>query len=142
MGLLDLYNSSQVQLHVLATDLVTKYPSTVTGTPTTTANPGGEIVNFSQVYSATNTYLNIVPTLPVTGLNNTLNITNLDVEEPGVNGGIPYKSLTDPTIYPPTTNHTSAVRGYFASPSSASVKFEQSFNPKKTYSDYINSYTL
>jgi hypothetical protein len=142
MGLLDLYNSNQVQLHVLDVDLVTKYPSTVTGTPTPSANPGGEIVNFRQIYSAINTYLNVVPTLPVTGLNNTLDITNLDVEEPGVNGGIPYKSLTDPTIYPTSTNHTSAVRGYFAAPSSASAKFEQPFNPKKTYSDYITPYTL
>ena len=142
MGLLTLYYASIPSLHILDVDLVTHYPSTVTGTPTTTANPGGVVVNFSQIYDADSTYLDIVPSLLTTGLNNTLNITNLDVEEPGVNGGIPYKSLNDPTVYPPTTNHASAVRGYFASPSSASGKFEQSFNPKKTYSDYINPYTI
>jgi hypothetical protein len=142
MGLLTLYNNSQAQLNILDPDLVTVYPATVTGTPTPTANPGGPVQNFDQIYNADNTYLDNLPSLINTGLNNTLNITNLDVEDPGVNGGIPYKSLNDPTIYPPTTNHTSAIRGYFAAPSSASGKFEQLFNPEKTYSDFINPYII
>jgi len=142
MGLLTLYNASLVQLNILDPDLVTVYPSTVTGTPTPTANPGGPAVNFNPMYDASNTYLDNLPSLATTGLNNTLDITNLDVEDPGVNGGIPYKSLNDPTIYPANTNHTSAIRGYFAVPSSASLKFEQIFNPKNTYSDFINPYTL
>ena len=147
MGLLTLYNASQVQLNILDPDLVTVYPSTVTGTPTPTANPGGPVVNFDPIYNASNTYLNNLPSLATTGLNNTLDITNLDVENPGVNGGIPYKSLNDPTVYPEDTrygknNHTSPIRGYFAAPSSASGKFEQSFNPKNTYSDFIDPYTI
>jgi hypothetical protein len=142
MGLLTLYNISQVELNILDPDLVTVYPATVTGTPTPTANPGGPVVNFNPIYNANNTYLNNISLLTTTGLNNTLNITNLDVENPGVNGGIPYKSLNDPTIYPTNTNHTSAIRGYFAVPSSSSLKFEHKFHPKKTYSDFINPYTL
>jgi len=215
MGLLTLYNNSQAQLNILDPDLVTVYPATVTGTPTPTANPGGPVQNFDQIYNADNTYLDNLSSLVNTGLNNTLNITNLDVEnpgvnggpindtttsypasvtgtptttanpggpvqqfsqqylpsntyldssynvntnntllndtlnitnldveDPGVNGGIPYKSLNDPTIYPPTTNRTSAIRGYFAVPSSASSKFEQLFNPEKTYSDFINPYII
>lgn len=142
MGLLTLYNISQVELNILDPDLVTVYPATVMGTPTPTANPGGPAVNFNPIYNANNTYLNNISSLTTTGLNNTLDITNLDVENPGVNGGIPYKSLNDPTVYPEDTNHTSAIRGYFAIPSSASGKFEQSFNPKNTYSDFIDPYTL
>ena len=142
MGLLTLYNNSQAQLNILDPDLVTVYPATTTGTPTVTANPGGPPVNFDQIYNANNTYLSNLPSLTTTGLTNTLNITNLDVEDPGVNGGIPYKSLNDPTVYPANTNHTSAIRGYFAAPSSASLKFEQMFNPKNTYTDFITPYTL
>jgi len=125
-------------------DTTTSYPASVTGTPTTIANPGGAPKQFTQVYLPSNTYLDasykVSPNNTV--LNNILNITNLDVEDPGVNGGIPYKSLNDPTIYPTNTNHTSPIRGYFAAPSSASLKFEQIFNPKNTYSDFINPYTL
>ena len=125
-------------------DTTTLYPPSVTGTPSTTANPGAPPKQFIQSYLPSNTYLdasyNVLPNNTI--LSSSLNITNLDVEDPGVNGGIPYKSLNDPTIYPANTNHTSAIRGYFAVPSSASLKFEQIFNPKNTYSDFINPYTL
>jgi hypothetical protein len=145
MGLLTLYNDSQVQLNTLDPDLVTVYPSTVTGTPTSTANPGGPTSNFDPIYNANNTYLDNLPSLVTTGLNNTLNITNLDIENPGVQGGIPYTPLTDPTIYPVTTTHTSAIRGYFAEPSQPALKYGVSpvnedpgpFSPEKTYSEYI-----
>jgi len=125
-------------------DTTTSYPASVTGTPTTTTNPGGAPKQFIQPYLPSNTYLdasyNVLPNNTI--LSNTLNITNLDVEDPGVNGGIPYKSLNDPTVYPANTNHTSAIRGYFAVPSSASLKFEQMFNPKNTYTDFITPYIL
>ena len=125
-------------------DTTTVYPPSVTGTPSTTANPGSPPKQFVQPYLPSNTYLdtsyNVLPNNTI--LSSSLNITNLDVENPGVNGGIPYKSLNDPTIYPANTNHTSAIRGYFAAPSSSSLKFEQIFNPKNTYSDFINPYTL
>jgi hypothetical protein len=137
MGLLTLYNASQVQLNILDPDLVTQYPATVTGTPIFTANPGGPVRNFDQEYNANNTYLANIGTGV---LDNTLPITNLDIEDPGVQGGIPYKTNNDPTVYPVDTNHTSPIRGYFAVPSSSSKKFEQIFNPKNTYSDFINSY--
>jgi hypothetical protein len=221
MGLLTLYNNSQEQLNALDPDLVTVYPSTATGTPTSTANPGGPTNNFDPIYNASNTYLDNLPSLITTGLNNTLNITNLDVENPsvqggplndiitqypasvtgtptntanpggapqqftqpytpgstyldasynvalnntilsnslsitnldtenpGVQGGIPYKPLTDPTIYPVTTTHTSAIRGYFAKPSQPALKYGISpvnedpgpFTSIKTYSEYIKNF--
>jgi hypothetical protein len=123
-------------------DTTTQYPSSVTGAPTPTANPGGAPTNFTQPYLPSNTYLdssyNVVSTNTV--LSSSLNITNLDVEDPGVQGGVPYKTDNDPTLYPLTTNHTSPIRGYFAVPSSASLKFNQVFNSKNTYSDFINPY--
>lgn len=143
MGLLDLYNNSQTldQLNILDPDLVTQYPATNTGTPTPTANPGGPNINFNQVYNANNTYLNNISSLETEGLNNTLRITNLDVENPGVNGGVPYKQVTDPTIYPITTTHTEDIKGFFPEPSEPAKKFNQTFNPNNTYLNFIKPYT-
>jgi hypothetical protein len=131
-------------------DTVTVYPSLVTGTPTNIANPGGAPQLFTQPYLPSNTYLD---TNPIQGigsgkLDDSLSITNLDVENPGVQGGIPYKPLTDPTIYPVTTTHTSAIRGYFAKPSQPALKYGTSpvnedpgpFTSTKTYSEYISNF--
>ena len=107
-------------------DITTIYPPLTTGTPTPTANPGGAPQRFVQSYLPNNTYLDSNPIQGTGSLDNTLNITNLDVEDPGVQGGIPYKSINDPTIYPPSTN--------------PSVKFNQKFTPKNTYTDFITPY--
>jgi len=143
MGLLDKFTTqgSTMLGSLLNPDLVTQYPATNTGTPTPTANPGGPNENFSQVYGSRNTYLNNIPSLKDTGLNNTLRITNLDVENPGVNGGAPYNSLTDPTIYPTTTTHTEDIKGFFPEPSEPAKKFNQTFNPNNTYLNFIKPYT-
>ena len=123
-------------------DTTTVYPISTTGTPTPTANPGSAAKQFVQPYSPNSTYLDASYNVALnnTILSSSLNITNLDTTEPGVNGGIPYKTNNDPTVYPVDTNHTSPIRGYFAVPPSSSKKFEQIFNPKNTYSNFINSY--
>ena len=127
MGLLTLYYASQAQLNILDPDLVTVYPPTVTGTPTTTANPGGPAVNFDQVYDANNTYLNNIQSLNATGLVDTLNITNLDVEDPGVSGG-PNADII--TVYPPLVTGTPTPT---ANPGGAPVNFSQPNLPNNTY---------
>lgn len=132
-------------------DIVTQYPPLVTGTPTDTQNPGGPVTRFNQQYTPTSTYLD---TNPIQGtesgeLKDTTEITNLDVENPGVQGGIPYRPLTDPTVYPTTTTHTSAIRGYFSAPSQPAKKFGETeengevkkpFDPQNTYLSYIEDY--
>lgn len=143
MGLLDKFTTQGSTLlgSRLNPDLVTQYPATNTGTPTPSANPGGPVNNFDQVYDAENTYLNNVPSLEIKGLNNTLRITNLDVEEPGVAGGVPYKQINDPTVYPITTTHTEETTGFFPEPSEPAKKFDQTFNPNNTYLNFIKPYT-
>lgn len=136
MGLLDIYNNGGTQLNQLYDDFSTQYPPTNTGTPTTTQNPGGPVVPFHQQYNNENTYIEVA----YNQLSLSPRITNLDVENDGVQGGIPYKPLNDPTTYPIDVNHSSPIRGWFASPSSAPEKFNQEFTPKKTYMEFIQSY--
>jgi hypothetical protein len=71
---------------------------------------------------------------------NTFSMTDLDTEEPGVNGGIPYNQQKDPTIYPITTNGATPVRGYFATSGKPVSKFNQVYSQTSTYSDFISTY--
>jgi len=126
-------------------DTTTDYPISSTGTPTPTANPGAAPTRFTQLYSPLNAYLNssynVEPNNTI--LNNSLNITNLDVEDSGVQGGIPYKPANDPTIYPldasgiPLVTKTSAIIGYFPTGSLIATKFTQTYNPNNTYLTFI-----
>ena len=93
---------------------------------TARAVPGGPCANTSYNVALNNTILS-----------SSLNITNLDTTEPGVNGGIPYKTSNDPTIYPPTTNHVALTRGNSAI---GSTKFNQVFYATNTYSDFMKPY--
>jgi len=77
---------------------------------------------------------------PNPGLVGSFDKTNLDIENPKPNGGIPYKQDKDPTTYPPTVHHTIPERGYFATPGEAASKFEQKYSPKKTYLDSMKDY--
>jgi len=87
MGLLDIYNASLAQLTINDPDLVTQYPATVTGTPNASQNPGAPPRNFDPAYDANTTYLNTVVASGLSRLEYTLPITNLDVEDSGVQGG-------------------------------------------------------
>jgi hypothetical protein len=78
--------------------------------------------------------------MPNPGLSGSLNKTNLDMENPLPNGGIPYNVSRDPTEYPSTTNHSSPIRGYFATAASGSTKFTQPYSPQRTYLDFIKDY--
>lgn len=131
-------------------DIVTNYPANTSGTPTLTQNvgstapftSGAPAKKFIQPWLPT---LEYAVTNPVAGANsgilrNTLPITNLDVEDPGVQGGIPYNQLNDPTVYPSDTNHTEPIRGYFATSGTPPSKFNQIFNPNNTYYDFIKTY--
>jgi hypothetical protein len=142
MGLLNLYLSAS-QNNSLPffnnPNDPTSYPSTTTGTPTPTANPGASAQQYSLTYAPAYTYLDSLNNSPGQ-LTNTLNITNLDTTDPGVDGGVPYKQNEDPTIYPPTANHSTDIRGYFSEPSEPSKKFNQSFNSTDTYLNFIKSY--
>ena len=122
-------------------DITTVYSPLNTGTPTSTANPGAAPIRFTQPYLPSNTYLTNNPIEGVGSgkLDNSLNITNLDVEDSGVNGGFPTDPLNDPTLYPITTTHTSPIRGYFAEPSIPFSKFTQSFSPNGTYLTFIEN---
>jgi hypothetical protein len=142
MGLLNLYiSASQNNLYPFFNNPndPTVYPATATGTPNATANPGAPPQPFTASYGPSSTYLNVI-TSTQDQLINTLNITNLDTTDPGVNGGIPYKQGTDPTIYPTTTNHTTDIRGFFPEPSEPSQKFNQVFTANSTYSEFIKNY--
>jgi len=131
-------------------DTTTDYPISSTGTPTSTANPGAAPTRFTQLYSPLNAYLNssynVEPNNTI--LNNSLNITNLDVEDSGVQGGIPYKPANDPTIYPldasgmPLVTKTSAIIGYFPTGSLIATKFTQTYNPNNTYLTFIKEETI
>ena len=131
-------------------DTTTQYPPLVTGTPTTTQNPGGPPVNFNQPYTPSITYLDTNPIQGATSgeLSSSLGITNLDVENPGVQGGIPYRPLTDPTVYPITTTGGESIRGYFPTSSRPAQKYGVNsptedpvpFSAQNTYSDFIKNY--
>jgi hypothetical protein len=81
-------------------DITTQYPSTVTGTPTSTQNPGGPAHNFVPPYGPDHSYLGNIGS---GFLQNTLDITNFDIENPSVNGG-PNSDIV--TQYPSTTTGT------------------------------------
>ena len=130
-------------------DTITNFSPWVTGTPNYNQNPGAAPQRFTQKWTPNIQYADINP---IAGGNsgilyntdpdedNSLKITNLDVTEEGVQGGTPYNSLLDPTFYPLTTNHTSPIRGWFSQPSSASIKFYQTFDNNNTYENFISSY--
>jgi hypothetical protein len=139
-------------------DTSTTFSSNNTGTPTDQANPGPPS-RFFQKFTPTETYLALTKDLP--GKSNLLNLgrtqldpvtelprgpytifdaTNLDIEKERVDGGIPYKTDKDPTVYPITTQGKSSTRGFFPIEGEAADKFVQTFNPKNTYLDFIKKY--
>lgn len=124
-----------------------------TGTPNKTSNPG-PFKGFTQPYTPQNPYLNsisnkIVKTSMLSDNEanpSVLSITNLDNSQPGVNGGIPYKTESDPTVYPESTKASSPIRGYFAVSGKSAQKYGSSrsntqvFTPTNTYMEFIDSY--
>jgi len=122
-------------------DITTQYPASVTGTPTVLSNPGGAALNFIQPYTPSNTYLNANYNVSVnnTVLSSSLEITNLDIEKPGVQGGIPYNTLTDPTQYPSTVTGTPSTT---QNPGGPIKKFKHPYNPSKTYLDNTTTGSL
>ena len=129
MGLLDIYNASLAQLTVLDPDLVTQYPPTITGTPNAAQNPGGPPRNFDPRYDSTNTYLS---TNPSNVLLDSVAITNLDVENPGVQGGPQADIITqypaDVTGTPTNTQNPGGPVKRFRQPWLPSLKYI-SLNP-------------
>jgi hypothetical protein len=122
-----------------------------TGTPTRTANPG-PFKGFVQVYTPQNPYLNSVSNKAVkssmlsaeTDNPAVLSITNLDNSQPGVNGGVPYKTANDPTIYPESTKASTPTRGYFSEPGVAAQKYGSNtrvYSSTNTYMEFIEPYT-
>jgi hypothetical protein len=147
---LDLENPAPSTLNRL--DTITNFNPNNTGTPTNVANPGAPS-RFFQKFVPQETYLQHIKDLP--SKSNLLNLgvaaeqtnnytifdaTNLDTERSGVNGGIPYKQDKDPTIYPVTTQRRSSTTGTSALPGQGASKFNQSFSPTKTYSDFIKKF--
>jgi len=124
-------------------DTTTSYPSTNTGTPTNKANPGSS-TNFIQKFTPDTTYIDLTkskysPLLHL-GKNKDYEIfdtTDLDISKPGVNGGIPYKQIKDPTVYPITSQGRTPISGYNATSGQNADKFDQKFSPTSTYLDYI-----
>jgi hypothetical protein len=132
---LDLENSGPDGIHSI--DTITVYSALSSGTPTSTANPGAP-ENFHQPYTPSRTYLDNIPIKSnLSPLNQSLNKTNLDITDPGVDGGIPYKQVKDPTVYPPTTQGKTPIEGYYATSGQGATKFDQKFGPTNTYLDYI-----
>lgn len=118
----------------------TVYSQYVSGVPTNTQNPGGPVLKFEQKYTSNNTYLNNNPIQGVESgkLDDSLDITNLDVENPSVQGG-PLNDTV--TVYPANNvTHTSPIRGWFAEPSQPPSNYNHSFTPINTYEDYIQNY--
>jgi hypothetical protein len=122
-----------------------------TGTPTRTANPG-PFKGFYQPYTPQNPYLNSVSNKAVktsmlsadTDNPAVLSITNLDNSKPGVNGGVPYKTVNDPTLYPESTKASTPTRGYFAEPGVAAQKYGSNtrvYSSTNTYMEFIEPYT-
>jgi hypothetical protein len=150
---LDLENPSPSGFNRL--DTITDFNSNSTGTPTNKANPGAPS-RFFQKFVPQETYLQYVKDLP--SKSNLLNLnsfnstteqssnytifdaTNLDIEKPGVNGGIPYKQEKDPTVYPATTQKVTPSRGAFPVQGQGATKYNQAFSPTKTYSEFIKKF--
>tara|TARA_B110000503_G_scaffold18673_1_gene27612 strand:- start:473 stop:2269 length:1797 start_codon:yes stop_codon:yes gene_type:complete len=114
-------------------DGTTSYPSTVTGTPTSFANPGGPLTWFYPNYTPQFQYIYNVPNGGDGELRYTLNITNLDVQNPGVSGG-PARPVDDPTIYP---QYVSGVPNNTQNPGGPVRKFKQNYKPNKEYVNNI-----
>jgi len=152
---LDLENPSPSGFNRL--DTITDYNANSTGTPTNKANPGAPS-RFFQKFVPQETYLQYVKDLPsksnllnLSGLSSNIDLstnnnysifdaTNLDIEKPGVNGGIPYKQEKDPTVYPVTSQRVTPSRGAFPVQGEGAKKYTQPFTPTKTYSDFIKSF--
>ncbi len=143
---LDLEDSNPLGLQT--SDTTTEYPALSTGTPTPYANPGAP-TNFRQSYVPTKTYLDTIRSRGSGLLNiesdevsvkDIFDATNLDISKPGVDGGIPYSQLKDPTVYPITSNRSAPIRGYYATSGAPPSKFNQTFTPTTTYSDFIGTY--
>jgi hypothetical protein len=139
-------------------DTSTTFSPNNTGVPTDQANPGAPS-RFFQRFTPTETYLQFTKDIPEkSGLLNLgrgqidpvteqlrasytiFDATNLDIEKERVDGGIPYKTDKDPTVYPITTQGRSSTRGFFPIEGEAADKFVQTFNPKNTYLDFIKKY--
>jgi len=138
-------------------DTSTVYPSVITGTPTDKANPGAPS-RFAQEFTPKVTYTQYIKDL--TGKSNLLNLstgnldpitekpitysifdaTNLDIEKPGVDGGIPYKQEKDPTVYPISTQKKSSARGFYPIVGEEATKYNQTFSPIKTYTEFIKDF--
>jgi hypothetical protein len=114
----------------------TRYPATVTGTPTTSANPG-PTSKFNQSYTPTNTYLSINPVRSTGNLKSTVANTDLDVESSTPNGGIPYKIDKDPTVYSKYNTGTPTKSG-----PGAPAKFNQIFSPSNEYISVVKDEKL
>ena len=134
---LDLEDSRYIYQVPPTNDTTTMYPASATGTPTSIANPGAP-KHFYQSYTPNRTYLDNIPIRAnFSPLNRSLNKTNLDTTDPGVDGGIPYKQVKDPTSYPITTQGRTPIDGYYATPGQGAAKFDQKFSSTNTYLDYI-----
>lgn len=122
-------------------DYNTQYPKNVSGTPTTTQNPGGPAKQFTQKYTPQNPYENQINDKIVTnsalsdnpGDPTVLAITNLDVEKAGVIGG-PNKDIT--TVYPYDVTGTPTVD---RTPVGPPTNFSQKYTPVNTYTNQINN---
>lgn len=128
----------------------TEYPETSTGVPIPPSNPFGAD-RYNEPYSNYKKYKN---TMADSGsmffrlgrygraAYDIFDVTNLDISKSGANGGVPYDQTKDPTAYPLTANHTSPIRGYFASPGTPAGKFMHSFYPEapKTYMEFIQPF--
>ena len=122
-------------------DTITEYPATNTGTPTSDANPGSP-TNFNQSYVPTNTYVedmrNNGSRFFRYGNSDTpydiFDATNLDTEKPGVDGGIPYDQIKDPTVYPVTTQAVDATTsGFNVISGSGASKYTQRYSAASPY---------
>jgi hypothetical protein len=137
-------------------DTITNFSANNTGTPTNTANPGSP-TRFFQRFIPNETYLQYVKDIPqksnLLNLNNSFDptteqpfkytifdATNLDIEKSGVDGGIPYKQVKDPTVYPTTTQKRSPSRGPYPIQGQGASKYDQVFSPQKTYLEFIKKY--
>lgn len=110
----------------------TVYSEYNTGTPTTSTNPGAPN-KFDHIYNPKNRYLDKNPIKSEGNLKSTTANTNLDVENPTPNGGIPYKQTNDPTTYPVLAKASTSINGYFATPGKPAAKFNQVWTPENTY---------
>ena len=124
-------------------DVVTNYPSTTTGIPSTESSTE-PAKNFYQKYvgdvNGLKTYLEENPIKGEGKLKSTLANTNLDVSDERPEGGIPYEKKEDPTVYPVLTHRNSSTLGNFPIEGKSAQKFKHPFNPQNTYLDFMAPY--